>query len=145
MQLLQDFKATAPRNISINLEFKTHLAHQIYAGSDMFLMPSHYEPCGLGQLIALRYGSVPVVRKTGGLGDSVFDSRDGYKEPNGFTFDEYTSEAFWEAIKRALEAYGERKKWEKMVRNGMNADFSWEKSARKYDELYRKALKKIFA
>ncbi|HKZ16370.1 MAG TPA: glycogen synthase GlgA [Geobacteraceae bacterium] len=145
MQLLQDFKATAPRNISINLEFKPHLAHQIYAGSDMFLMPSHYEPCGLGQLIALRYGSVPIVRKTGGLGDSVFDSRDGYKEPNGFTFDEYTSEAFWEAITRALEAYGEKKKWEKMVRNGMNADFSWEKSARKYDELYRKALKKIFA
>lgn len=145
MTLLQNLKNTNPRNISLNLEFKPHLARQIYAGSDMFIMPSHYEPCGLGQLIALRYGSVPIVRKTGGLGDSVFDARDGYKEPNGFTFDDYTPEAFWEAITRALEAYGEKKKWEKIVKNGMHSDYSWEKSARKYDELYRKALKKIFA
>ncbi len=145
MQLLTDYKTTAPGNISINLEFRPHLAHQIYAGSDMFLMPSHYEPCGLGQLIALRYGTVPIVRKTGGLADTVFDARENYKEPNGFTFDDYTPEAFWEAITRALESYGERKKWEKIMRNGMNADFSWESSAKKYDELYRKGLKKIFA
>jgi starch synthase len=145
MKLLADYKAVAPGNISINMEFKPHLANQIYAGSDMFLMPSHYEPCGLGQLIALRYGTVPIVRKTGGLGDTVFDARDDRKEPNGFTFDKYKPEAFWEAISRALEAYGEKKKWEKIVRNGMNADFSWERSARKYDELYRKGLKKIFA
>ncbi len=144
MQLMQDYKATAPRNISINLEFRTHLARQIYAGSDMFLMPSHYEPCGLGQLIALRYGTVPIVRKTGGLGDTVFDARENYKEANGFTFDEYTPDALWAAVTRALEAYHEKKKWEKLVRNGMNADYSWQKSARKYDELYRKALKKIF-
>jgi starch synthase len=144
MQLMQEYKATAPRNISINLEFKPHLARQIYAGSDMFLMPSHYEPCGLGQLIALRYGTVPIVRKTGGLGDTVFDARENYKEANGFTFDEYTPETLWAAVTRALEAYHEKKKWEKLVRNGMNADYSWERSARKYDELYRKALKKIF-
>jgi starch synthase len=145
MRLLADYKAVAPGNISINMEFKPHLANQIYAGSDMFLMPSHYEPCGLGQLIALRYGTVPIVRKTGGLGDTVFDARDDRKEPNGFTFDKYKPEAFWEAISRALEAYGEKKKWEKIVRNGMNADFSWERSAKKYDELYRRGLKKIFA
>jgi starch synthase len=144
MQILQEYKAAAPRNISINLEFRPHLARQIYAGSDMFLMPSHYEPCGLGQLIALRYGAVPVVRKTGGLGDTVFDAKENYKEANGFTFDEYTPEALWGAVTRALEAYHEKKKWEKLVRSGMNADYSWERSARKYDELYRKALKKIF-
>jgi starch synthase len=144
MQILQEYKTSAPRNISINLEFRPHLARQIYAGSDMFLMPSHYEPCGLGQLIALRYGTVPVVRKTGGLGDTVFDIRENYKEANGFTFEEYTPEAFWAAVTRALETYHEKKKWEKLVRNGMNADYSWERSAKKYDELYRKALKKIF-
>ncbi|HET6421236.1 MAG TPA: glycogen synthase GlgA [Geobacteraceae bacterium] len=144
MQMLRDYKATAPRNISINLEFRPNLAHQIYAGSDMFLMPSHYEPCGLGQLIALRYGTVPIVRKTGGLADTVLDARENYREPNGFTFEKYSAEAFWEAITRALDVYGERKKWEKLVRNGMNDDFSWEASAKKYDDLYRKALKKIF-
>jgi starch synthase len=145
MKLLRGFRETGPRNISITLEFKSLLAHQIYAGSDMFLMPSHYEPCGLGQLIALRYGTVPVVRKTGGLADTVFDARDDYKEPNGFTFDDYTPEAFREAVSRALQGYRERKKWEKIMRNGMNADFSWESSAKKYEELYRKGLKKILA
>lgn len=144
MKLLQDYKAVAPKNISVNLEFRPHMARQIYAGSDMFLMPSHYEPCGLGQLIALRYGTVPIVRKTGGLSDTVFDVRENSREANGFTFVDYTPEALWEAVTRALETYSEKKKWEKLVRNGMNADYSWEKSAKKYDELYRKALKKIF-
>jgi starch synthase len=105
MKLLSDFKEQGARNISITLEFKAQLAHQIYAGSDMFLMPSHYEPCGLGQLIALRYGTVPIVRKTGGLADTVFDVRDNPKDPNGFTFTDYTPEAFHEAISRALQVY----------------------------------------
>ncbi len=143
MRLLADLKAQDTRRISVNLEFRPQLANQIYAGSDIFLMPSHYEPCGLGQLIALRYGAVPVVRNTGGLGDTILDARNGHKEPNGFTFDDYTPKAFWEAISRALAAYGERKKWEKMVRNGMHADYSWESSAGKYEELYRRALKKV--
>jgi starch synthase len=106
-------------------------------------MPSHYEPCGLGQLIALRYGTVPVVRKTGGLADTVFDVRDAPKEPNGFTFDEYTPKALQEAISRALLAYQDRKKWEKIVRSGMNTDYSWESSAIKYEDLYKKGLNKI--
>lgn len=129
--------------LSINLTFDLALSRKIYAASDMFLMPSHYEPCGLGQLIALRYGSVPVVRKTGGLADTVFDLRDGIREANGFTFDEYTPEAFWNAISRALELYKDRKKWDKMVRTGMNTDYSWDHSAGEYEVLYDKALKKI--
>jgi len=145
MKLLSDFKEQGASNISITLEFKAQLAHQIYAGSDMFLMPSHYEPCGLGQLIALRYGTVPIVRKTGGLADTVFDVRDNPKDPNGFSFTDYTPEAFHEAILRALQVYHERKKWEKILRNGMNSDFSWESSAKKYEDLYKTGLKKIMA
>ncbi|NMC75416.1 MAG: glycogen synthase GlgA [Geobacteraceae bacterium] len=143
MTMLKDFKETGAGNISIHLAFDTALSRRIYAGSDMFLMPSHYEPCGLGQLIALRYGSVPVVRKTGGLADTVFDRRDGVRDPNGFTFDDYTPEAFLEAITRALDAYRDRKSWDKMVRIGMHSDYSWEHSAAEYDALYEKALTKV--
>lgn len=143
MTMLKDFKETGAGNISIHLAFDTALSRRIYAGSDMFLMPSHYEPCGLGQLIALRYGSVPVVRKTGGLADTVFDRRDGVRDPNGFTFDDYTPEAFLEAITRALDAYRDRKSWDKMVRIGMHSDYSWEHSAGEYEALYEKALSKV--
>ncbi|MGA7827152.1 MAG: glycogen synthase GlgA [Geobacteraceae bacterium] len=129
--------------LSINLTFNLELSHKIYAASDIFLMPSLYEPCGLGQLIAFRYGSVPVVRKTGGLADTVFDLRDGVREANGFTFEEYTPEAFWQAISRALETYKDRKKWDKMVRIGMNTDYSWDHSAEEYEMLYEKALQNI--
>lgn len=131
--------------LSINLTFDLALSHKIYAASDMFLMPSLYEPCGLGQLISFRYGAVPVVRKTGGLADTVFDLRDGVREANGFTFDEYSPEAFWDAISRALDTYRDRKKWDKIVRTGMNSDFSWGHSAGEYEVLYEKALNKIQA
>lgn len=143
MKALTSFEAKGARNISIHLDFDHKLASRIYAGSDMFLMPSHYEPCGLGQLIAFRYGSVPVVRKTGGLADTVFDARDGVREPNGFSFDDYTAKALWGAITRAVEAYGDRKQWDKMVRSGMNSDYSWDHSAGDYEALYEKALKKV--
>ena len=143
MKMLKDFKDKGAGNISIHLAFDHILSRRIYAGSDMFLMPSHYEPCGLGQLIAFRYGSVPVVRKTGGLADTVFDSRDGVRDPNGFSFDDYTPEAFLEAITRALDAYRDKKSWDKMVRIGMHSDYSWEHSAAEYDALYEKALTKV--
>ncbi|HOI17406.1 MAG TPA: glycogen synthase, partial [Geobacteraceae bacterium] len=87
--------------------------------------------------------SVPVVRKTGGLADTVFDSRDGVRDPNGFSFDDYTPEAFLEAITRALDAYRDKKSWDKMVRIGMHSDYSWEHSAAEYDALYEKALTKV--
>jgi starch synthase len=143
MKMLSSLQKKPTDALSINLAFDLTLSHKIYAASDMFLMPSHYEPCGLGQLIAFRYGSVPVVRKTGGLADTVFDIRDGVREANGFTFDDYSPEAFWDAISRALETYKDRKKWDKMVRSGMNSDFSWDHSGGEYEALYEKALKRI--
>ena len=143
MKMLSAFQKKGTDNISIHLSFDNVLARRVYAASDMFLMPSHYEPCGLGQLIALRYGAIPVVRKTGGLGDTVFDARDGFREPNGFTFDDYTPKAFWGAVTRAIETFGERKVWDKMVRSGMNSDYSWEHSAGEYEAMYEKALKKV--
>ena len=143
MKMLSTLQKKPSKKLSVNLTFDQALSRKIYAASDMFLMPSHYEPCGLGQLISFRYGSVPVVRKTGGLADTVFDSRDGVREPNGFTFDEYTPEAFWEGITRALETYQDRKKWDKIVRSGMNSDYSWDHSGVEYEALYEKALKKI--
>ena len=113
------------------LTFASDLAPQIYAGSDLFLMPSLFEPCGLGQLIAMRYGSVPVVRATGGLADTV---RDG---ETGFTFDDFTADAFWMALQRALFVYNtDAEGWARLVRNGMSANFSWDGAARGYVELY---------
>ncbi|GFE57453.1 glycogen synthase GlgA [Geobacter sp. AOG1] len=141
-QLFEDFNARGVGNISLNIGYDSVCARQIYAGSDIFLMPSHYEPCGLGQLIALRYGAVPVVRKTGGLADTVFDGRDGSREPNGFTFDDFTADALWEALQRALQSYRQRDAWKKLVRRGMSRDYSWQQSAGEYERLYRVALGK---
>jgi len=118
--------------------FNDPLAHRIYAGSDIFLMPSRYEPCGISQLIALRYGTAPVVRKTGGLADTVTDA--AKRGGTGFVFEEYTATAFWEAIQRALALYGLPEQWKKLVRRGMLTDVSWDTSARQYEELYRTAL-----
>ncbi|WP_243369713.1 glycogen synthase GlgA [Geotalea sp. SG265] len=142
LKLLQEFAALGTDNISVNIGFHPELAPQIYAGSDIFLMPSRYEPCGLGQMIALRYGAVPVVRKTGGLADTVFDERDQSREPNGFSFDDYTPEALWEALSRAINAHADKASWKKMMKRGMAGDFSWNASARKYEELYRQVLAK---
>jgi starch synthase len=124
---------------AVRLGFDDRLARLIYAGSDMFLMPSRYEPCGLGQLIALRYGSVPVVRSTGGLADTVFDPRDGVAQANGFTFEEISSPAMLRAMDRALALYRQPGDWLRLMRNGMAGDFSWRRSALRYLDLYRKA------
>ena len=109
------------------LEFNAALAPLIYAGSDMFIMPSLFEPCGLGQLIAMRYGSVPVVKETGGLADTVQDS------VTGFSFRRHTVEDFWQAMRRAIYVYNADKDlWREIQRNGMTADYSWERSAAEY-------------
>ena len=143
MNMLSEFKSEGAPNISVQLAFDQVLARRLYAASDMFLMPSHYEPCGLGQLIAFRYGSVPIVRRTGGLADTVFDAREGVREPNGFSFDEYTDDACWGAISRALAAFSDRKAWDKVVRSGMNSNNSWDHSAGEYEALYEKAIMKL--
>ena len=127
-----------PRKMAAVLTFASELAPQIYAGSDLFLMPSLFEPCGLGQLIAMRYGSVPVVRSTGGLADTVHDGK------TGFTFREFTVDAFWLALQRALLVYNtDLPAWTRLRQNGMSADFSWGGAARGYVELYERALARV--
>ena len=117
------------------LGYDAALAPLVYAGSDMFLMPSLFEPCGLGQLIAMRYGSVPVVRATGGLADTV---RDGV---TGFTFTDYTVDDFWYALERAMYIFRfDKRSWRALQRHGMTADFSWETSAEGYQQLYEWAI-----
>lgn len=116
------------------------LAHRIEAGSDMFLMPSHYEPCGLNQMYSLRYGSVPIVRKTGGLADTVVDVDEVPGQGTGFTFLEPRPHVLRETIERALEKFSHKKAWLKMQRRGMKADFSWKISAKRYVDIYESAL-----
>jgi starch synthase len=110
------------------------LAHQIEAGSDMFLMPSRYEPCGLNQIYSLKYGAVPVVRATGGLDDTIepFDGKSG----TGFKFHEYSPQALLDTILAALEAYRTPEVWHQLVQNGMKKDYSWSTSARAYAQIY---------
>lgn len=122
------------------LKFDAALARRIYASADMFLMPSVVEPCGLGQMIAMRYGSVPIVRQTGGLADTVIDHDAAGGRGTGFVFLEKTPEACQEALGRALEVYQDRDTWRALQVRGMESDFSWTASAQEYVDLYRKAL-----
>ena len=117
--------------------FDIALAQRIYAGSDLFLMPSRFEPCGLGQMIALRYGSLPIVRATGGLADTIFDF-DAQDAPdgNGFVFEEYNADALLETIQRAVSAWGEKKTRQTLTQTALESDFSWERSALRYQELF---------
>ncbi|MBR0444994.1 MAG: glycosyltransferase, partial [Clostridia bacterium] len=114
------------------------LAHRIYAGSDMFLMPSQFEPCGLSQMISLRYGTVPIVRETGGLKDSIQPYNKYTDEGNGFSFSNYNAHEMLFTIERAARYYHHDKgMWQRMVNRGMNCDFGWNVSANKYISLYR--------
>ena len=131
-----------PRRAAIRLSFDDGLARRIYGGSDIFLMPSRYEPCGLGQLIALRYGCLPLVRRTGGLADTVTDPEHDPPRANGFTFEQPAAPALLEGLDRALDLHADRPRWNAMVRRAMAGDFSWTGSARRYIALYRKALEK---
>jgi starch synthase len=128
-----------PKRLSVNEGFQEDLAPRIYAGADLFLMPSRYEPCGLGQMIALRYGTLPVVRRTGGLADTIVDVDDDPGRGNGFVFEPYLGSAFLEAVRRAKAYYEDPNAWRKLVKRAMAADFSWESSAKKYLDVYRKA------
>lgn len=130
---LKRLAASYSDQFSLVLKYDEELAHLIQGGADMLLMPSRYEPCGLNQLYALSYGTIPVVRATGGLDDSVVDLPD---IGTGFKFDTYSSEALVGTIKRALSIY-DTDEWEELMKRGMGKDFSWDSSARKYIELYR--------
>lgn len=129
-----------PSRAAVLLTFNTPLAQRIYAGSDIFLMPSRFEPCGLGQMIAMRYGSVPVVRKTGGLSDTVQDFDPRRQEGTGFVFSPYEPLALYGSLVRALETYKHQELWRGIMQQGMAVDFSWQASAQKYVELYHRAL-----
>ena len=126
-----------PQRLSVFVANDEGLARLIYGGSDIFLMPSRFEPCGLGQLIAMRYGAIPVVRHTGGLVDTVKDVAEG--NGNGFVFQDYTALKMLEAIRRAEDSFYHRNEWQKLMRHNMKLDFSWKASARKYEEIYLRA------
>lgn len=138
-QMWRDLAAGAPDRIGGHIGFDESLAHLIEGGADIFLMPSQYEPCGLNQMYSLRYGTVPVVRATGGLDDTVEDFDPVTGHGNGFKFAAYTPEALLAALERALAAYRDRAIWRRIQRAGMRGDFSWDASARQYVELYRNA------
>ena len=127
------------KNIRARIEYSTELCNKVYAGADMFLMPSRFEPCGLSQLIAMRYGTVPIVRATGGLENTVV----GYplEGATGFKFFNYNAHDMLGAIKYAIDIYNDKKEWKKIVKNAMNAEFTWEKSAVKYENLYEALMK----
>lgn len=135
-----------PKKLAAFIEFNNPLAHLIYSGSDIFLMPSRFEPCGLGQLIAMRCGTVPLVRHTGGLVDTVLPLTADLSKGSGFVFQEYQAAALEKAIQTAVEAYGKQHKtWNSLVKRIMSLDFSWRASAAKYQSLYQQVMKKRHA
>ncbi|HKY52815.1 MAG TPA: glycosyltransferase, partial [Anaerolineales bacterium] len=123
-----------PDRVRVETRYDAKLARQIYGGADIFLMPSRYEPCGISQMIAMRYGCVPLVRAVGGLHDTVTDSE------TGFVFIDAKVKSFNDAVRRALNLYPDRSRWEKLQTAGMALDFSWHNSAKRYFELYKKLL-----
>lgn len=137
-QLMEKIANKYPRNTSINLKFDPILAKKIYAGCDLFLMPSKFEPCGLGQLISYRYGTLPIARQTGGLADTIIDLPQDPKNGTGFLFEEYTGKALVEAITKAVDFYRNRKAWRSVMKRVMKLDYSWKNSAKQYLQLYKK-------
>src|SRR5438094_7678749 len=133
-EALGDLAAAAPDRVAVEFMFTDHVEHRLLAGADALLMPSQYEPCGLTQMRAQRYGAVPVARRVGGLSDSISDGE------TGFLFDEYTPAALGLAVRRAVDCYGDRPAWRKMVRSAMTRDFSWGRSAERCLALYARAL-----
>ena len=131
---LKELSKKYPKNISANIRFDPILAQKIYAGADIFLMPSKFEPCGLGQMIAMRYGTPPIVRKTGGLAETVKNKK------TGFVFVKYNKESLLKSIEEALKFFKDKYGWKKMQKNAMSQDFSWEKSAKEYLKLYEKLV-----
>ncbi len=129
-----------PEKLYFHNGYNNNLAHMITAGADIFLMPSRYEPCGLNQMYSLNYGTLPVVRKTGGLADTVNDITESPVEGNGFVFNSFNPKEFFNKILFALSAFGNKNIWTKMQKNGMESDFSWDKSAKEYLMLYNKLL-----
>ena len=124
------------QNVRAVIDYDNKLAHQLYAGADIFLMPSRYEPCGLSQMIAMLYGCVPIARKTGGLADTILPVSRQVDGGTGFLFTKPYPSAFADAVKRAIRYFNKPELWGNIQRNGMKMDFSWENSAHKYIDIY---------
>lgn len=141
----EDFFATAaarfPEKFAVRTGFDEALAHRIEAGADIFLMPSLYEPCGLNQMFSLKYGTIPIVRAVGGLKDTVIDHDTEPGKGTGFVFDRYEPQALWDGIQRALRVFGDNRSWMALMHRAMRMDFSWDRSAQAYSNLYKQLLR----
>ncbi|MDD3375686.1 MAG: glycogen synthase GlgA [Candidatus Omnitrophica bacterium] len=135
--LLKSLQEKYPKKVSIHIKFDEKTAHQIYAGSDIFLIPSVYEPCGLSQMISFRYGTIPLVYKTGGLADTVMPFRVGSEKGDGFVFTRYEKDAVVSAFESAISAYKKQDVFKNLISKVMKYDFSWSTSAKEYERLYR--------
>ena len=138
-QLFERIAKEYPKKAGIKIAYDNTLAHKIEAGSDIFLMPSRYEPCGLNQMYSLKYGTVPLVRATGGLDDTIQDYNPKTGEGTGFKFQSYSPRDFLDTVRKALAVYRDGERWEKLMIRGMKADFSWQRAAREYVNLYGRA------
>lgn len=134
-EMLSRFQKKYPKNVSVHIEFNETLGQKIYGGSDIILIPSLFEPCGLVQMIAQRYGTIPVARKTGGLADTIEDNK------TGFLFKEFKWESFLNTIEKCLNVFQDKKKWGKIVKRAMRKDFSWKKSAKEYLKIYQNLIR----
>ena len=144
-QQLEQAATRFPDRLAVNLKFDTALGHQIEAGCDAFLMPSRFEPCGLNQMYSMRYGTVPIVRRVGGLADTVVDVRPETCAANtatGFVCEEHTARALIREVKRAVTAFSDHALWAKLIEADMRQDCSWGRSARAYVQVYERALSK---
>jgi starch synthase len=141
MKKMAEIAGTDPERLSVILKFDDRTARRIYGGCDAFLMPSRYEPCGLGQMISFRYGAVPLVRKTGGLADTVKDAL-MHEDGTGFIFEDYSTDALSETVRKAREVYADDARWKAITLQGMRQDFSWNASAGKYLDLYREVIRR---
>ena len=137
-ELFRRLNKTYPQKFAVKIAYDNKLAHKIEAGADMLLMPSRYEPCGLNQIYSLRYGTVPIVRATGGLDDTIENWDPATKKGTGFKFTEYTGEALLATVRTALQAFRDRDGWQILMRNGMSKDFSWAASAREYVRVFER-------
>lgn len=139
-EMIKHFATKYPHKLSCHVMYNAVLAQRIYAGCDMFLMPSLFEPCGLSQIISLRYGTIPIVRETGGLKDTVIPYNQYTDQGLGFTFTNYNAHEMLDAVKRALDTYHHREVWRRMILRGMNQDNSWQHSAKEYKKLYNNLM-----
>ena len=142
---LTDAARRHPTRLAVRLGFDEGLAHRIEGGADAFLMPSRYEPCGLNQMMSMRYGTLPVVRATGGLADTVMDFDPATGKGTGFAFEPYTPGAMVACLERAVAAYRDSSAWRRLQVSAMKQDFSWEASAKKYEEAYAGAQERLGA